>query len=53
MPFVDLLRFINNSTDYMSQKMSEKVGRKKNKGKYFAKIWGKNSRIPRKIAGIF
>jgi hypothetical protein len=29
MPFVDLLHFKNNSADYMWQKMSEKVRRKK------------------------
>jgi hypothetical protein len=36
MPFVDLLHFKNNSTDYMSQKMSQKVRRKK-KGEIFLK----------------
>jgi hypothetical protein len=63
MSFVDLLRFKNNSTDYMSQKISEKVRRKKinrNISKKSAekipkslKFREKNPRIPRKIAGIF
>jgi hypothetical protein len=62
-PFVDVLHFKNNSTDSISHKMSEKVRRKKimeNISKKSAekipkscKIWGKNPRILRKIAGIF
>jgi hypothetical protein len=63
MSFVDLLRFKNNSTDYMSQKISEKVRQKKIRGN-ISKISAKkipkslkfrknNPRIPRKIAGIF
>jgi hypothetical protein len=38
MPFVDLLHFKNNSTDYMSQKMSEKVRRKKIRKNQLKKI---------------
>jgi hypothetical protein len=50
MPFVDLLHFKNNSTDYMSQKMAEKSAEKNPK---IPSIWGKSPKIPRKIAGIF
>jgi hypothetical protein len=63
MSFVDLIRFKNNSTDYMSQKISEKVRRKKiraniskksaEKNSQTLKIRETNPRIPRKIAGIF
>jgi hypothetical protein len=61
MSFVDLLRFKNNSTDYMSQKISEKVRRKKIRGNISKKsaeknplnFGGENPRIQRKIAGIF
>jgi hypothetical protein len=46
MPFVDLLHFKNNSTDYMSQKISEKVRRKKKEGKIFRKNQLKKSQNP-------
>jgi hypothetical protein len=47
MPFVDLLRFKNNSTDYMSQKMWEKVNISGIKGKIFRKNQlKKNPKIP-------
>jgi hypothetical protein len=42
MSFVDLLRFKNNSTDYMSQKISEKVRRKKIRGNISKKSAEKN-----------
>ena len=42
MSFVDLLRFKNNSTDYMSQKISEKVRRKKIRGNISEKSAEKN-----------
>jgi hypothetical protein len=46
MSFVDLPRFKNNSTDYyMSQKISEKVRRKK-KGNISNKSAEKNPKIP-------
>jgi hypothetical protein len=46
MPFVDLLHFKNNSTDYMSQKMSQKVRRKKKRGNISKKSAEKNPKIP-------
>jgi hypothetical protein len=48
MPFVDLLHFKNNSTDNdMSQKMSEKVRRKKIRENIFSKKSAeKNPKIP-------
>jgi hypothetical protein len=42
MSFVDLPRFKNNSTDYMSQKISEKVRRKKIMGNISKKSAEKN-----------
>jgi hypothetical protein len=42
MAFVDLLRFKNNSTDYMSQTISEKVRRKKIRGNISKKLAEKN-----------
>jgi hypothetical protein len=46
MSFVDLPRFKNNSTDYMSQKISEKVRRKKIMGNISKKSAEKNPQIP-------
>jgi hypothetical protein len=46
MPFVNLLHFKNNSTDYMSQKMSEKVRRKKIRENISKKSAEKNPKIP-------
>jgi thymidylate synthase len=53
MPFVDLLHFKNNSTDYMSQKMSEKVRRKKIR-ENISKKSGKNQlkKIPKSLKKI-
>jgi hypothetical protein len=46
MPFVDLVRFKNNSTDYMSQKMSEKVRQKKIRENISKKSAENNPKIP-------
>ena len=46
MPFVDLLRFKNYSTDYMSQKISEKVRPKKIRENISKKLAEKNPKIP-------
>ena len=46
MAFVDLLRFKNNSTDYMSQTISENVRRKKIRGIISKKSAEKNPQIP-------
>jgi hypothetical protein len=46
MPFVDLLRFKNYSTDYMSQKISEKVWRKKIRENISKKSAETNPQIP-------
>jgi hypothetical protein len=46
MSFVDLLRFKNNSADYMSQKMSEKVRRKKIRENISKKSAEKKSQNP-------
>jgi hypothetical protein len=54
MPFVDLLRFKNNSTDYIWRKKG-KIFRKNQQKKIpkSLKFGEKNPRIPRKITGIF
>jgi hypothetical protein len=46
MPFVDLLRFKNNSTDYMSQNISENVRWKKIRENISKKSAEKNPQIP-------
>jgi hypothetical protein len=46
MAFVDLLRFKNNSSDYMLQKISEKVRRKNIRGNISKKSAEKNPQIP-------
>jgi hypothetical protein len=49
MPFVDLLHFKNNSTDYMSQKMLEKVRRKKKIRENISKKSAKSLKFGEKI----
>jgi hypothetical protein len=53
MSFVDLPRFKNNSTDYMSQKISEKVRRKKIMGNISKKSAEKNPLNPLKSSYAF
>ena len=51
MAFVDLLRFKNNSTDYMSQTISENVRRKKIRGNISKKSAEKKSKNPLNFGG--